>query len=247
MRRLIVCVLACASAVGAGWGQAFEVASVRLNKSGARGGTMEFPPGHERFVMRNTSLGALILVAYDITVRQLAGTEKLISEPYDIAAKAERPATRDEMREMLLVGRKGRALQKTSDEPHEQRAVRGGVLPGVCQSFVQRLILSLPWPRKAHSSKKILDRIAQQHATAYKSDKTCETSAGTYGFIARSVFALHGVYPSVGSSLRIGGTRGDRRRLNLLTAGGTPIAENSNTRRPTSDPPAPLAGRTGSR
>jgi uncharacterized protein (TIGR03435 family) len=101
MRRLIVCVLLCASAVGAGWGQSFEVASVRLNKSGARGGTMEFPPGRERFVMRNMSLGALILVAYDITVRQLAGTEKLISEPYDIAAKAERPATRDEMREML--------------------------------------------------------------------------------------------------------------------------------------------------
>ena len=72
MRRLIVCVLVCAAAVGAGWGQAFEVASVRLNKSGARQGTMEFPPGHERFVMTNMSLGALILVAYDITVRQLS-------------------------------------------------------------------------------------------------------------------------------------------------------------------------------
>lgn len=74
---------------------------MRLNKSGARVGTMEFPPGRERFVMRNMSLGALILVAYDITVRQLAGTEKLIFDAYDIAAKAERPATRDEMREML--------------------------------------------------------------------------------------------------------------------------------------------------
>ena len=51
--------------------------------------------------MTNMSLGALILVAYDITVRQLAGTERLMSEPYDIAAKAERPATRAEMLALL--------------------------------------------------------------------------------------------------------------------------------------------------
>jgi uncharacterized protein (TIGR03435 family) len=100
--RAVVCVLLGASVVGAGWGQAFEVASVRVNKSGARRGTMEFPPGHQRFVMTNMSLGALILVAYDITVRQLAGTESLLLyEPYDIAPKAERPATRAEMLAML--------------------------------------------------------------------------------------------------------------------------------------------------
>jgi len=101
MRRLIACVLASASAVNVGWGQVFEVASVRINKSLARGGTMEFPPGHERFVMTNMSLGALILAAYDITVRQLSGTQLLGAECYDIAAKAERPATRVEMQEML--------------------------------------------------------------------------------------------------------------------------------------------------
>jgi uncharacterized protein (TIGR03435 family) len=101
MRRLVACILVSASAVGAGWGQAFEVASVRLNKSGARGGTIEFPPGHERFVMTNMSLGALILVAYDITVRQFSGAELLGSECYDIAAKAERPTTRAEMLAML--------------------------------------------------------------------------------------------------------------------------------------------------
>jgi len=101
MRRLMACVLLSASAAGAGWGQTFEVASVRLNKSGVRGGTIEFAPGHERFVMTNMSLGALILVAYDITVRQLSGAELLGPECYDIAAKAERPATRAEMLEML--------------------------------------------------------------------------------------------------------------------------------------------------
>jgi uncharacterized protein (TIGR03435 family) len=51
--------------------------------------------------MTNMSIGALILVAYDTTVRQLAGTERLMSEAYDIAAKAERPVTRDEMLAML--------------------------------------------------------------------------------------------------------------------------------------------------
>jgi uncharacterized protein (TIGR03435 family) len=62
---------------------------------------MAFSPGHERFTMTNMPLGALILVAYDITVRQLAGAASLPFELYDIAAKAERPATRDEMLEML--------------------------------------------------------------------------------------------------------------------------------------------------
>ena len=101
MWRLIACMLASAAAGGIGWGQAFEVASVRISKSGARGGTMEFPPGHERFVMTNMGLGPLILAAYNITVRQLDGAELLGFERYDIAAKAERPATRDEMLAML--------------------------------------------------------------------------------------------------------------------------------------------------
>src|SRR5262245_55115924 len=100
MRRFIACVLLSVVAVKVGWGQAFEVASVRLNKSGARGGTMEFS-GRERFMMTNMPLGALILVAYDITARQLAGADSLLSEPYDINAKAELPATRDEMLQML--------------------------------------------------------------------------------------------------------------------------------------------------
>jgi uncharacterized protein (TIGR03435 family) len=101
MRQLMACVLMGASAATAGWGQVFEVSSVRVNKSGARSGTMEFSPGHDRFRMTNMPLGALILVAYDITVRQLAGAEWLGSERYDIAAKAERAVTREEMLEML--------------------------------------------------------------------------------------------------------------------------------------------------
>ena len=51
----------------------FEVASVRLNKTGNRGGSMDFSRGGERFTMTNMPLGALVLIAYNVTVRQLSG------------------------------------------------------------------------------------------------------------------------------------------------------------------------------
>jgi uncharacterized protein (TIGR03435 family) len=79
----------------------FEVASIKANKTGVRGGSMEFSPGGERFTMTNMPLGALLLVAYDITVRQLSGAPDAISEHYDIAAKAEHPVSRDEMLRMI--------------------------------------------------------------------------------------------------------------------------------------------------
>jgi uncharacterized protein (TIGR03435 family) len=62
---------------------------------------MEFPNGRERFTATNMPLGAIILVAYDVTVRQLSGSDPLLSERYDIVAKAEHPAGRDEMQRML--------------------------------------------------------------------------------------------------------------------------------------------------
>jgi uncharacterized protein (TIGR03435 family) len=79
----------------------FEVASIKASKSGIRGGSIEFSPGGERFTMTNTPLGALLLVAYDITVRQISGAPDAISEKYDIAAKAEHPVSRDEMLLMI--------------------------------------------------------------------------------------------------------------------------------------------------
>jgi len=51
--------------------------------------------------MTNMPLGALLLVAYDITVRQLSGAPDAISEKYDIAAKAEHSVSRDEMLRMI--------------------------------------------------------------------------------------------------------------------------------------------------
>jgi uncharacterized protein (TIGR03435 family) len=82
-------------------GQTFEVASVRQNKSGARGGSMDFSKGGEKFTATNMPLGAFILIAYDITVRQLSGPGEFLSEKYDVAAKAEHPVGRAEMLRML--------------------------------------------------------------------------------------------------------------------------------------------------
>ena len=79
----------------------FEVASVRLNKTGTRGGSMDFSKGGERFTATNMPLGALVLVAYNVTVRQLSGPGASLSEKYDIAAKAEHAVSADEMLHML--------------------------------------------------------------------------------------------------------------------------------------------------
>jgi uncharacterized protein (TIGR03435 family) len=49
----------------------------------------------------NVPFGALMLVAYDLTVRQLSGPSDLLSERYDIVAKAEHPVSADGMRNML--------------------------------------------------------------------------------------------------------------------------------------------------
>src|SRR5438034_851862 len=79
----------------------FEVASVKLNKTGIRGGSMEFSKGGERFTATNMPLGALVLVAYDVTVRQLSGLDASFSEKYDVAAKAEHAVSPDKMLRML--------------------------------------------------------------------------------------------------------------------------------------------------
>jgi uncharacterized protein (TIGR03435 family) len=66
-----------------------------------RGGSMEFSKGGERFTMTNMPLGALILVAYNVTIRQLSGPIEFLSDRYDVDAKAEHPASADQVLEML--------------------------------------------------------------------------------------------------------------------------------------------------
>lgn len=81
---------------------AFEVASVRLNKTGIpRHGSMEFSQGGERFNAANMPLAPLLLTAYDITERQIAIPASFPNDRYDVAAKADHAVSADEMRGML--------------------------------------------------------------------------------------------------------------------------------------------------
>jgi uncharacterized protein (TIGR03435 family) len=79
----------------------FEAASVRVNKSGfaGRSGPVADP---QRFSWRGATLRQLIGEAYAVEYAQIAGAPAWSdSEVYDVEATAERPSTRDQMRQML--------------------------------------------------------------------------------------------------------------------------------------------------
>jgi uncharacterized protein (TIGR03435 family) len=78
----------------------FEVASIRTNLTQGRM-TAEFPPGGERFIATHASLRQLIVIAYGITPRQLSEVVPVSEEKYDVQAKADGPASRKQMQEML--------------------------------------------------------------------------------------------------------------------------------------------------
>ena len=70
---------------------AFEVASVKPNKSGELFVRMQMP-GNDRFTATNVPLRELIRFAYDVQdVRLLGGPDWIHSERFDIVAKAEQP------------------------------------------------------------------------------------------------------------------------------------------------------------
>jgi uncharacterized protein (TIGR03435 family) len=80
---------------------AFEVASVKPSKPGTPG-FIGPAPGGQRFTATNASVRMLIIMAYNITDRQVSGGPGWIaSEGYDIDAKAERPTTREQLYLML--------------------------------------------------------------------------------------------------------------------------------------------------
>jgi len=99
----IAAILMCATAV---WGQAlkFEVASVKKVESGSPPGdiprNMETTPGN--FAMRNVALRFAIEWAWDLKDFEIAGPDWIKAEErYDMIAKAGRPASENEMRQML--------------------------------------------------------------------------------------------------------------------------------------------------
>ena len=80
---------------------AFEVASVKPNKSGARGWSLA-PPSGGRLNARNVTLRDLIVEAYRIQEFQLAGGPGWLgSERYDVSAKADGNASKRQIHDML--------------------------------------------------------------------------------------------------------------------------------------------------
>jgi hypothetical protein len=107
--------------LGAAGQDAFEVASIRVNRSRDRG-SMELPKGGQRFTATNMPLAPIILVAYGITVCQ-SGSDPLLTEemrrmlqatlaePFHLAVRRE---TREGPVYALTVARGGPKLHHSS-------------------------------------------------------------------------------------------------------------------------------------
>jgi bla regulator protein BlaR1 len=110
-----------------GAGPAFEVASVKANKSGIRGGQLNTDPG--RLTITNISLRTCIKAAYGLQDYQLSGGSVAIQdERYDIVARAEGPVGDDQLMLMLrtlLVDRFKLAMRRETREMQGHALVVG--------------------------------------------------------------------------------------------------------------------------
>ena len=80
---------------------AYDVASIKPNKSGESGGSWGRRPGG-RWIMVNTAISVMILQAYPTKVDELFGAPDWVaSEPYDVEARASFEPTIEEHRVML--------------------------------------------------------------------------------------------------------------------------------------------------
>jgi len=98
---LFVSVIA-ATTVTSGETPAFDVASVKVNRSGAQSTRIAAPRGTGRFDVTNAMVHTLILNAFGLQDFQLAGGPAWISNTrFDIAARTNPAATRDDISAML--------------------------------------------------------------------------------------------------------------------------------------------------
>lgn len=98
----------------------FEVASIKVNKSGAPQAFLQFQPGG-RLVVTNMLLRVLIRDAYDIRDFEMAGgPDWLNSVRFDVVAKAEGDPPREQMRAMLQALLVERFTLRTHVERREQ-------------------------------------------------------------------------------------------------------------------------------
>ena len=80
----------------------FEVAVIKPARAGVSANFTEIAPGGERLTATNTTLKLLIMTAYGVTDRQVSGGPNWVnSEYYDIEAKAQHPAGREQILQML--------------------------------------------------------------------------------------------------------------------------------------------------
>ena len=97
-RAAVVLVLAAGPLLSAQ--AAFDVASVKLNRSGFPGGDTEFRPG--QFIARNQTLRVMVVAAYALEdFRVVGGPDWIDSERFDVQARATTPVTRREAMPML--------------------------------------------------------------------------------------------------------------------------------------------------
>jgi uncharacterized protein (TIGR03435 family) len=101
MRSLVLVFALAAAALMAQTQAAFEIASVKPNKSGTTQANISMPPNGVNFV--NLPLRAIIQLAYGINQpSKLAGVpDWAVTERFDIAARAAGPVTQQERRLML--------------------------------------------------------------------------------------------------------------------------------------------------
>jgi uncharacterized protein (TIGR03435 family) len=103
--------------VGSDSGRAFEVASIKPNKSGVERNSMIYGPAGINCT--NVTLKACLRAAYDLQDYQIAGPSWLGSERYDIVANASARATRDQLSQMLQLLLTDRFKMKTHREAKE--------------------------------------------------------------------------------------------------------------------------------
>lgn len=119
---LLACVAALAQT------PAFEVATVKVAKSGGNG-AITSDPG--RLSARNVSLKELIFEAYQMPYSQILGGPAWIgSEMYDVEAKSDQPAGRDQLRLMLRALLGDRFKLTVHPEKKEMRVYTLRVIPG---------------------------------------------------------------------------------------------------------------------
>jgi bla regulator protein BlaR1 len=81
---------------------AFEVASIKAAKNTIGPNTNDISPGGQRFSATNSSLKLFIMLAYDVSDRRVSGGPGWVNtDSYDIEAKAEHPASRQQIHLML--------------------------------------------------------------------------------------------------------------------------------------------------